>query len=272
MMIMTCAAELCNKLVRVFKVANFEEFITTHLLSIHSIKLIMHVSSLIHRTIYHHAPTASLSIQGGSSNSSQEWLLPIAPSLQQYHQKEGYFHLLENPAVSKRAAIMGMFVIRPALERYQAPLPRSEGVYGEEEMTNRSPLDNDAFMKSMYEVRDWIYSVDGAEGGGLISGFSALDAYRLALHYGISDAIIFGTHHVAHEGISDDRQGTEGYLWLADTVCAWDSLRAADGDLAAKIYEQRVQYQQMGLLSARKYPAQIAFTWTAAVHEGCEVR
>lgn len=258
-------------------VANFEganQFIT-HLLSIHSIKLtlIMHgSSSLIHRTIYHHAPTASLSIQGGSSNSSQEWLLPLVPSLQQYHQKEGYFHLLENPAVSKRAAIMGMFVIRSAIESYKAPLPRSEGVCGEEEMINRSPLDNDAYMKSMYELRDWIYSVDGAEGGGLISGFSALDAYRLALHYGISDAIIFGTHHVAHEGISDDRHGTEGYLWLADTVCAWDSLRAADGDLAAKIYEQRVQYQQIGLLSARKYPAQIAFTWTAAVHEGCEVR
>lgn len=179
---------------------------------------------------------------------------------------------------------MGMFVIRPALDRYQAPLPRSEGVCGEEEEevvssssssppppTTATTHDNDAYMKSMYEVRDWIYSVDGAEGGGLISGFSALDAYRLALHYGISDAIIFGTHHVSHEGISDDSKGTEGYLWLADTVCGWDSLRAADSDLAAKIYEQRVQYQQIGLLSPRKYPAQIAFTWTAAVHEGCEV-
>lgn len=235
----------------------------------------MHSSSLVHRTIYHHASAAALSIQGGASNSSQEWLLPLVPSLQQYHQKGGYFHLLENPAVSKRAAIMGMFVIRPALDRYQAPLPRSEGVCGEEAISSSLPpplQDNDAYMKSMYEVRDWIYSVDGAEGGGLISGFSALDAYRLALHYGISDAIIFGTHHVSHEGISDDRLGTEGYLWLADTVCAWDSLRAADGDLTAKIYEQRRQYQQMGLLSPRKYPAQIAFTWTAAVHDGCEVR
>jgi len=180
-----------------------------------------------------------------------------------------------NPVAQRRAAIMGMFVIRPGIDHYQSPLPRVED--GEAV----TPLDTDTKKEAiavqsmnsngMYEEYDWIFSVNGIEGGGLISGFNSLDAYRLALHYGISDAVIFGTHHVAHEGISDDALGTEGYLWLPDTVCAWDNLQAADSNLTAKIYEQRQQYQQLGLLSTRKYPAQIAFTWTAAVHEGCEV-
>ena len=221
-------------------------------------------SALIHRTVYYSLPPAK-SVFVGASNSS-EWLLPLVPSLQHYH-KEGYFHLLENPLVSKRAAIMGMFVIRPALDNYQSPLPCNVPV----EKIDSNIVDNEARLKSIYDERDWIFSVEGVEGGGLISGFNSLDAYRLALHYGISDAVIVGTRHISNDGISDDAKGKEGYLWLPETVCAWGSLQSVDGELSSKIYEQRRQYQELGLLSRRKYPAQIAFTWTAAVHEGCEV-
>lgn len=73
---------------------------------------------------------------------------------------------------------MGMFVMRPAKDNWST--------------TN---LVTD--FSSLYQVRDWCFNFKGLDGGGLIADGSVVDGYRLALQYGICDAVMVGSQTIA---------------------------------------------------------------------------
>ncbi len=150
-----------------------------------------------------------------------------------------YFPLVENPRGMERTFVMGMTVLRPQLRRWTGDIEAG-----------------------LYEVPAWIYAVEGAEGskgGGFVANHNALDGYRLALQYGISDAVIVGGGTVAAEGTGDS-----GYLWqpywpvrrkevasaLAERGVDWDKV----------ITEQRRVLHHQQYLSGRKFPAQVVIT------------
>ena len=147
------------------------------------------------------------------------------------------FPLVEDPRTTDRTAIIGMFVLRPARKAWTAPI-----------------LDGGR-PQSMFAAEDWCFNVRGVDGGWLIAGGNPLDAYRLALQYGLSDAVIVGSNTVAKEGV--DHGSEPGYLWQPYGPAAWPHLAAIDGGLTDKIARARAAWQQQGVLSARRYPAQI---------------
>jgi hypothetical protein len=147
------------------------------------------------------------------------------------------FPLIEDPRVTRRASLVGMFVLRPA------------------EVAWNEPLLDGGVPRSLFAARDWCFNVRGVDGGWLIAGGNPLDAYRLALQYGLSDAVIVGSNTVAKEGV--DHGGQPGYLWQPYGPAAWPHLAAIDAHLAEKIGRVRAAWQQQGVLSARRYPAQV---------------
>lgn len=147
------------------------------------------------------------------------------------------FPLVEDPRVQRRTSLIGMFVLRPAQEAWTAPL-----------LEGGSP-------RSLFAARDWCFNVRGVDGGWLIAGGNPLDAYRLALQYGLSDAVIVGSNTVAKEGV--DHGGQPGYLWQPYGPAAWPHLHAIDAELVGRIARVRAAWQQQAVLSARRYPAQI---------------
>jgi hypothetical protein len=89
--------------------------------------------------------------------------LPLTDALRAYHEN-GDFPLLENPNDSKRTVIIGMFVLRPGL---------GKAVEGD-------VLDSDGYPRKIYdEDMDWVYNLDGIDGGWLIANLNSVDAYRL---------------------------------------------------------------------------------------------
>jgi len=174
--------------------------------------------------------------------------LPLGDELGVLHPG-GCFPLLEDPICSTRACLVGMFVLRPATVAWTGPV-----------------IGDDGFPASMYDARQWCFNVRGTQGGAWISAGNALDAYRLALHYGISDAVIVGSGTVAKEGVA--RGGSAGYLWQPYGPARWQRLSAIDSGLAAKILRLREQWQRMGVLSSRAYPAQVVVSQSGGHHEG----
>lgn len=175
--------------------------------------------------------------------------LPFTDTLRKYHPK-GSFPLTEDPLVTKRAAIVGMFVLRPAHSpTFSKPL-----------------LDESGFPKSIYdEDLDWTYNVTGLDGGWSIANANSVDAYRLALQYGALDAVIAGSNAVSIEGVATDHGP---YSWQPYALGKWNQLASADPNIAEKIMEQRAAWQKMGYISSRKYSALIVFTWSGVVYEG----
>lgn len=114
-------------------------------------------------------------------------------------------------------------------------------------------------LDGLYGDFDWVYNVRGVDGGKFISNNSGVDAYRLAIQYGLSDAVIVGSNVVSNEGVRKNNLG--GYLWQPYEVCKWQHLHSLDPKLESKIEEQRGEWQKLGVLSKRKYPAQIVVTW-----------
>lgn len=147
------------------------------------------------------------------------------------------FPLVEDPRQTDRTAIIGMFVLRPARKAWTAPI-----------LDGGKP-------QSMFGAEDWCFNVRGVDGGWLIAGGNPLDAYRLALQYGLSDAVIVGSNTVAKEGV--DHGSEPGYLWQPYGPAAWPHLAAIDGNLTDKIARVRAAWQAQGVLSQRRYPAQI---------------
>lgn len=161
----------------------------------------------------------------------------------------GCFPLLEDPARSARTCIIGMFVLRPAHAPWTDPV-----------------LGADGFPDSIYRARGWCFNVKGTYGGALIAAGNPLDAYRLALQYGVVDAVIVASDTVAKEGVA--RGSTRGYLWQPYGPTAWPQLAGADPDLLGKILRLRTQWQRLGVLSQRRYPAQIVVSQSGRRKEG----
>ena len=156
------------------------------------------------------------------------------------------FPLLEDPRKTDRALIIGMFVLRPAQDAWTTPL--------------------DDVPAALRAGRDWCFNVKGVDGGWLIAAGNPLDAYRLALQYGLSDAVIVGSNTVVTEGV--DHDGHEGYLWQPYGPAAWPQLAALDAELAERIARLRLQWQAEGGLSSRRWPAQIVVTQSGKLRPG----
>ena len=185
------------------------------------------MASLDHRCVYENDSSIALKLSLGDE------LGPLG--------RGATFPLVEDPRHSDHSTIVGMFVLRPARVAWTASL-----------MDGGAPQSKPV---SMFDAADWCFNVRGVDGGWLIAGGSPLDAYRLALQYGLADAVIVGSNTVSKEGVEDGAQ--PGYLWQPYGPAAWPHLAAIDADLTAKIARLRRSWQQQGVLSARKYPAQI---------------
>lgn len=158
------------------------------------------------------------------------------------------FPLVEDPRRTDRTSIIGMFVLRPAREGWTRAVV--EGGRAD----------------SLHEVRDWCFNVRGVDGGWLIAGGNPFDAFRLALQYGLADAVIVGSNTVAVEGV--DHGDEPGYLWQPYGPAAWPQLAALDPDLAAKIARVRTTWQALGVLSGRTFPAQIVVSQSGEQRPG----
>lgn len=95
----------------------------------------------------------------------------------------GSFPLVFDPNEAKKALIMGMFVLRPAYK-----------------VTSNS---SESFKEcDLHRIEDLAFNYKGIDGGWLIADRNSFDAFRVALQYGISDAVMVGTNTVSKEGIS----------------------------------------------------------------------
>jgi hypothetical protein len=146
------------------------------------------------------------------------------------------FCLVEDPRLTDRTLIIGMFVLRPMFKAWTAPI-----------VQDGKPC--------LYEALDWCHNFSGADGGGFVADGCAFDAFRLGLQYGLSDAVIVGTGTALKEGVSHD--GQPGYLWQPYGPASWPHVAAAEPELDRKILAVRQLWQKQGLLSSRRYPAQI---------------
>ena len=152
------------------------------------------------------------------------------------------FLLLEDPRRTKKAAVVGMMVMRP--------LSHACVLVGEP-----SAQVDCSFDSSL----DWVYNcrLPGLAGGGPLANGSVFDAYRLALQYACSDAVMVGSVTVVCEGL-----GSAGYCWQAWMPCSWPHLSEAFGSkqLEHALRETRREWQRAGILSERSHPAQIVIS------------
>jgi hypothetical protein len=169
--------------------------------------------------------------------------LPFTEAILKYHPN-GCFPLLMDPKVERKAVIIGMFVLRPA---------QNKALTGD-------IIDSDGLpTKDIYDPElNWVYNLDGIDGGWVIANLNSVDAYRLGMQYGVSDAVMVGTSTACAEGIS--KKGKLGYLWQPYYPLNWDSVKHHDSSMVEKVAEMRKLWQDLGYLSDRKYPAQILIT------------
>lgn len=100
----------------------------------------------------------------------------------------GDYPVLFDPREARKTLIMGMFVLRPANCAWNGP---------------SLSQNNARFDQDLYCVEDWAYGYKGIDGGLLIADNCPFDAFRVALQYGLSDAVIVGTKTVCAEGIDN---------------------------------------------------------------------
>ena len=137
----------------------------------------------------------------------------------------------EDPIISKRAVILGMFVLRPAHSQWLSPIIEAKAKSGDQVIPS---LSND----NIYEVaHEWSFNCRGFEGGWLIANKNSVDAYRLALQYALSDAVLIGTNTISMEGVRTAE--SPGYIWQPYVLCEWDQLKSADPNLEEKFLAQR---------------------------------
>lgn len=165
--------------------------------------------------------------------------LPLGEVLAGLHPG-GTFPLVEDPMHSERCCIVGMMVLRGAEAAWQ-PARLEEDLAG-----------------ALRESGDWCFDVDGVPGSWPISGGNAVDAYRLALQYGVMDAVLAGAATVAREGMVAGAR--PGHLWQPYAPLSWPSLRTHRDFLGPAIEALRRDWQRRGLLSGRRWPAQVAIT------------
>jgi hypothetical protein len=181
--------------------------------------------SLLHNTIF-------------SNESKIAKRLPLTQPMQAFHPG-GSFPLLFDPIREEKTIIIGMFVMRPARERWVAPI-LSEG------------------RCSVYDVADWCYNIRDMIGvGGVIANGNLLDGYRLTMQYGLSDAVLVGSNNVLFES-TPRPDGSPPYIWQPYFTAAWPHLKQAIPNLMEIIQDARKSWQQLGYLSpSREYPANI---------------
>lgn len=151
---------------------------------------------------------------------------------------DGCFALVEDPRAGACAVVVGMMVLRPAMRRWGGV---REGL---------SP------GNAIGEVDDWCYDVAGVGGSWPISGGNAVDALRLALQYGTVDAVMAGAATIAREGVVAGARNA--HLWQPYTPLGWASLAPHRALLEPAIADVRSRWQELGVLSSRRYPAQVA--------------
>jgi hypothetical protein len=207
--------------------------------------------SLSHKTIF-------------EDSSKVELNLELIPELQAYHH-HGRFPLLLDPHQRQQALFLGMFVLRPMSQPWTASILQDSS--------------QEKLSPALYELAGgWSFNFKGLEGGWLIANGCAVDGYRLGFQYGISDAVIIGSRSVCEEGCdplpsSDsasaqgDANHRRGYIWQPYGPLQWSHIKAIDAELVEKVAKQRVRWQEQGLLSSRKYPAQIIITWSGEKYE-----
>ena len=201
-------------------------------------------------------------------------LLPFVDELRALHKCDCHFPLVFDPLIEKLAVIVGMFVVRPAYVAASGTLISGLNLVEFDDNDNSTEkqfaaLNNNKNNKdSILSGRSWVYNYKGLDGGWFVANKNILDAYRVALQYGLSDAVIIGTRTVAIEGI--DRNSSQGqlrgYLWQPYAPTEWPHLKAACPNLLEMIMRQRSSLQNQGCVSARKYPAQIVFTFSGKSH------
>lgn len=182
-------------------------------------------------------------------------MLPFIESLQAYHRDvangfENGFHLVvclkhscriheesyfteiqEDPIISKRAVILGMFVLRPAHSQWLSPIVEAKA-------KSEDQIIPSLFHDNIYEAaHEWSFNCRGFEGGWLIANKNSVDAYRLALQYALSDAVLIGTNTISMEGVRTAE--SPGYIWQPYALCEWDQLKSADPNLEEKFLAQR---------------------------------
>jgi len=194
-------------------------------------------------------------VRSGASDPQQtELVLPFSRAHAELVRErlvgETGFLLLEDPRRTRKAAVVGMMVLRP-LSRACVVGP---GTSAQVDCLFDSSL-------------DWVYNcrLPGLAGGGPLANGSVFDAYRLAVQYACSDAVMIGSVTVACEGL-----GSAGYCWQAWMPCSWPHLSEAFGSkqLEHALRETRREWQRAGLLSERSHPAQIVVSASGnALHE-----
>lgn len=159
----------------------------------------------------------------------------------------GCFPLVEDPRCSREALIFGMMVLRPASRPWQPDLTSDlPGAVG--------------------QAGPWCYDVKGIGGSWPVSAGNAVDACRLALQYGTVDTVLAGSATVAREGLVAGAR--PGHLWQPYTPLRWPGLREHRAVLEPAIAELRRAWQDLGLLSERRWPAQIAITASGTTAAG----
>ncbi len=166
--------------------------------------------------------------------------IPFTNGMKEFF-KEGDFPLVSDPLKTRKTAIIGMFILRPANDTWSEPIVRYDG------------------SLSIYDVKHWIYNIDGLSGGGIIANSNVMDGYRLAMQYAVTDAVIIGSSTIIKDGTPKE-DGSPGYVWLPQYCADWPHLKAADPDMKTRFREQRKLMQELGYASKRDYPAQIAVT------------
>ena len=183
--------------------------------------------------------------------------LELIDELKQFHAN-GTFPLVEDPLITKKSIILGMFILRPATDSWNEPI-----------LSNSEHNIPESF--SMYNVKNgWSFNYPTLDGGWLIANKSVVDGYRLGFQYGVADAVIIGSRIVCEEGC-DPIQSTDntvvssthrGYLWQPYNPLEWEHIKTLDNQLVTKVALQRQLWQNQGYLSSRTYPAQIICTWS----------
>jgi len=153
----------------------------------------------------------------------------------------GDFPLIKDPLKERATAIIGMFILRPGSKAWTEPILRHDG------------------SLSIYDAENWVYSIEGISGGGIIANGNVMDGYRLAMQYAITDAVIIGSNTIVKDGVPG-KDGNSGYLWLPQFCAVWPHLKASDPKMLNRFKGQRKLMQQLGYASRREYPAQIAVT------------
>ena len=162
-----------------------------------------------------------------------------------------FYPLAFDPRIEKKSLLIGMFVLRPIMERWEKPI-----------------LDEHGSPESMYGICGWAYNCD--HGGAVISNGNCFDGTIMAFQYATCDAVIIGTKSLSLEGcnvLSEEKTTVVSYGHLCQyySVCSWNNVYAYDAFLSEKLEKQRELLQKIGIISGRKYPAQVVISWSGGI-------